>query len=173
MKNLIRLFLILLIAGSAIGINTSCAEENDCSLSGRPMVYCNLYTINPDNKEVRKDTLDSLTITAFGTDSIILNNQKKVHSLMLPLRYTVDSTVLVFHYEYSTNPLIADTVVIEQSNTPYFESMECGYSMKQKITNVKFRNGRTLDVPKIDSIDVRNKDANTNGTENFKIFYRF
>ncbi len=44
------------------------------------------------------DTLDSLTITAFGTDSIILNNQKRVHGLSLPLRYTADSTVLVFHY---------------------------------------------------------------------------
>ena len=98
MKNLIRLFLFMLLAGTVVGIYSSCADENDCSLAGRPMMYCTLYTIDPDTRTMRNDTLDSLTITAAGTDSIILNNEKEVHTLMLPLRYTSDSTIFVFHY---------------------------------------------------------------------------
>ena len=77
MKNLIRIFLILTIIGGAVSLHSACSDENDCSLAGRPMMYCTIYTINPDNPTIAlKDTLDSLTITALGTDSIILNNEK-------------------------------------------------------------------------------------------------
>lgn len=96
MKNLIRIFLIVVIVGAGISIGSSCSDENDCSLAGRPMMYCTLYTIDEITDLRVNDTLDSLTITALGTDSIILNNQKKVHTLMLPLRYTSDTTVFYF-----------------------------------------------------------------------------
>ena len=100
MKNLIRIFLILTIIGGAVSLHSACSDENDCSLAGRPMMYCTIYTINPDNPTIAlKDTLDSLTITALGTDSIILNNEKNVHTLMLPLRYTSDTTVFIFRYD--------------------------------------------------------------------------
>lgn len=83
MKNLIRIFLILTIIGGAVSLHSACSDENDCSLAGRPMMYCTIYTINPDNPTIAlKDTLDSLTITALGTDSIILNNEKNVHTLI-------------------------------------------------------------------------------------------
>ena len=84
MKNLIRIFLIVVIVGAGISIGSSCSDEN-------PMMYCTLYTIDEITDRRVNDTLDSLTITAPGTDSIILNNQKKVHTLMLPLRYTSDT----------------------------------------------------------------------------------
>ena len=86
MKNLVRIFFLLIIVGAAIGIHSSCSDENDCSLAGRPMMYCTLYTLDEITDDRVKDTLDSLTITALGTDSIILNNEKNVHTLMLPLR---------------------------------------------------------------------------------------
>ena len=69
MKNLIRIFLILTIIGGAVSLHSACSDENDCSLAGRPMMYCTIYTINPDNPAIAlKDTLDSLTITALGTE---------------------------------------------------------------------------------------------------------
>lgn len=45
MKNLIRLFLILFVAGIAIGTHTSCSEDSDCSIAGRAMINCTLYNI--------------------------------------------------------------------------------------------------------------------------------
>ena len=47
MKNLIRIFLILTIIGGAVSLHSACSDENDCSLAGRPMMYCTIYTINP------------------------------------------------------------------------------------------------------------------------------
>ncbi len=46
MKNLIRIFLLLIIVGGAVSIHTSCSDENDCSLAGRPMMYCTYSTID-------------------------------------------------------------------------------------------------------------------------------
>lgn len=184
MKNLIRIFLILVIVSGAISIISSCSEENDCSLAGRPMMYCTIYTINPDNPNVvLNDTLDSLTITALGTDSIILNNEKNVHTLMLPLRYTSDSTVFIFKYDPVRRPNDRDTVFIVQQNTPYFQSMECGYMMRQNIISARFgKPGRPGDPDpefgngqpdQIDSIYLRNKEANTNEIQNLQIFYNY
>ncbi|WP_077154842.1 DUF6452 family protein [Bacteroides bouchesdurhonensis] len=174
MKNLIRIFLLLIIAGGAISIYSSCSDENDCSLAGRPMMYCTLYTIDPDTRAMLNDTLDSLTITAAGTDSIILNNEKKVHTLMLPLRYTNDSTIYIFHYDPKRQPKNVDTLYIVQQNTPYFQSMECGYMMKQNILSAKLgKPGRPSQPDRIDSLYLRNKEANTNEIENLQIFYKY
>ena len=162
MKKLVKLILLCLIAYPIISIVSSCSEEEDCSMNARPMMECYLYTV--DRERVLNDTLDSLTITAFDTDSVILNNQKRVHSLSLPLRYTADSTVLIFHY--SKDPKIKkDTIIIYQKNTPYFLSMDCGYQMKQSITGGAY--SRYL----LDSIYIQEKEVSIYGTENLKLFY--
>lgn len=144
-----------------ISIVVSCSEEEDCSMATRAMLQCNLYTIDPETQMIENDTLDSLTVTAYGTDSIIINNQKKVHDLLLPLRYTVDSTKLIFRY----SKINVDTIVIYHTNTPYFLSMDCGYQMQQAITSIRYTRRN------LDSIFVSNKEANIYGRENIKLFY--
>ena len=79
MKKLVRLVILGAILCPIISIAISCSEEADCSMTARPMVNCILYRVDPETQYVENDTLDSLTVTAYGTDSIIINNQKKVH----------------------------------------------------------------------------------------------
>ena len=88
MKTLVRFIMFGAVLFPVFSIVISCSEEADCSMTTRTMMQCYLYTLDPDTKVVSNDTLDSLTVTAFGTDSVIINNQKKVHDLSLPLRYT-------------------------------------------------------------------------------------
>ena len=61
-------------------------------------MYCTFKSIDKTlvPNVIANDTLDSLTITALGTDSIILNNEKKVHKVMLPLRYTTAILLYLF-----------------------------------------------------------------------------
>lgn len=173
MKILFRFILISLITCLSIGIGTSCSDDSDCSLAGRSLMNCTFYSINPETNAVLKDTLDSLTITAFGTDSIILNNQKKVHTLQLPLRYTSDSTVFILHYDYKRRPTYVDTLYVVQKNTPYFQSMECGYTMKQLIRKVNHGN-KIIDARiRIDSTHILNNNANSNGIQNLEILYKY
>lgn len=91
---------------------------------------------------------------------------------MLPLRYTSDSTVFILQYNPVDNPDDVDTLYIVQQNTPYFQSMECGYMMKQNIISAKFGN-RANSSEKIDSIYLRNKEANSNEIENLQIFFKY
>lgn len=161
MKNLVRFIILGGILCPLLGIVLSCSEEADCSMAARSMVQCYLYKIDKDTQIAQNDTLDSLTVTAYGTDSIIINNQKKVHDISLPLRYTADSTKLIFKYSKTKR----DTVVIRHTNTPYFLSMDCGYQMKQAITSVHYT--RTS----LDSIFIANNEAGIYGKENLKLFY--
>lgn len=172
MKNLIRIFLLLILVGAGISISSSCSDDNDCSLAGRPMMYCTLYTLDEITDLRVNDTLDSLTIRALGTDSIILNNEKEVHTLMLPLRYTSDTTVFIFQYDPGRRPNDVDTLYVVQHNTSYFQSMECGYMMKQNILSTRYGNTRNSSE-RIDSLYILNQEANSNEIQNLQIFYRY
>ena len=161
MKALVKCIITGAFLFPILSVVISCSEEADCSMATRAMMQCYFYTLDPETEVVSNDTLDSLTVTAFGTDSIIINNQKKVHDLSLPLRYTADSTVLVFRYSKT----LTDTLVVYQTNTPYFLSMDCGYQMKQSIKDVNYSRHS------LDSIRIVNKEAGIYGTENLKLFY--
>ena len=161
MKALVKFIITGAFLFPILSVVISCSEEADCSMATRAMMLCYFYTLDPETEVVSNDTLDSLTVTAFGTDSIIINNQKKVHDLSLPLRYTADSTVLVFRYSKT----LTDTLVVYQTNTPYFLSMDCGYQMKQSIKDVNYSRHS------LDSIRIVNKEAGIYGTENLKLFY--
>ena len=161
MKALVKFIITGAFLFPILSVVISCSEEADCSMATRAMMQCYFYTLDPETEVVSNDTLDSLTVTAFGTDSIIINNQKKVHDLSLPLRYTADSTVLVFRYSKT----LTDTLVVYQTNTPYFLSLDCGYQMKQSIKDVNYSRHS------LDSIRIVNKEAGIYGTENLKLFY--
>ena len=161
MKALVKFIITGAFLFPILSVVISCSEEADCSMATRAMMQCYFYTLDPETEVVSNDTLDSLTVTAFATDSIIINNQKKVHDLSLPLRYTADSTVLVFRYSKT----LTDTLVVYQTNTPYFLSMDCGYQMKQSIKDVNYSRHS------LDSIRIVNKEAGIYGTENLKLFY--
>lgn len=161
MKKSIRILLLAIIAVPLVVAALSCSEEADCSATARAMLQCHLYTVSPIDGTVGNDTLDLLRVTAFGTDSVIINNQEEVTDISLPLRYTADSTVLVFRYDEHTT----DTLVLRHTNTPYFLSMDCGYQMQQKLSAVRYTTHR------LDSIYINNPEASAYATENLKLFY--
>ncbi|MCC8188236.1 MAG: DUF6452 family protein [Bacteroides sp.] len=165
MKKLIPLALILITFYPVCSILLSaCSDNENCSLEGRQMVNCTFKTRNSNNTAFVNDTLDSLTVTAIGTDSIIINRQQSVHKISLPLRYTNDSTILIFHY----TRYLRDTVIFSHTNTPYFLSMECGYEMRQALKGVYVSPSQMMD-----SLSVTNTQATTNeSTENI-VFYMY
>lgn len=162
MKRLFRLIILGAVLYPLVGIAIACSEDEDCSMTAnRPMINCFLYSMDNESGTVRRDTLDSLTVTAAGIDSVIINRQTQVRDITLPLRYATDSTQLIFKYSGG----ITDTVVIFHNNTPYFISMDCGFQMKQVVTGT--RHTRTL----LDSISIVDNVADIYGAENIKLFY--
>lgn len=158
MKKLTHFFIFGILALVTIQF-VSCAEDTDCSMTARKMMYATFYK---KLNTAQKDTLDSLTVTALGTDSIIVNKDAKVSGESFPLNWTADSTSLIFHYANTTRK---DTIKIWHTNVPIFVSMECGYSMGQTISKVSY----TKHV--LDSIYVAYKLANIDAIQNIRIYY--
>lgn len=160
MKKLLHFAFILIVFCPIIGVLvSSCDDESDCSIAGRATLRATIHTIT--NDRVVNDTLDSLTVTALYTDSIILNNQMDVTELYIPLRYTSDTTFIVLHFSRQTR----DTLTIRHTNNPKFISMDCGYEMKQAITSINYTRHR------LDSIHITNTTTSTDGTRNFQFFF--
>lgn len=153
--------LFFMVLATGVCLLQGCDEEEDCSLNARPMMQCNLYQIVPETGQTLRDTLDLLTVTAYGTDSVIVNQESNVMDLSLPLCYGADSTHLVLHYSNGTQ----DQVIVRHTNTPYFLSMECGYQMKQTINSVSYT--RVM----LDSVAITYNEAGIYARENLKLYY--
>lgn len=157
MKRFMKIMLIITMISPLIGvIITSCTEDVDCSLTRRSELHSKFYI-----SEGGTGTQASLTITAFGTDSVILNQESNVTNFALPLQYTVDTTALVLHFEGGYR----DTIVFKHTNTPYFISMDCGYEMRQAVTDFYY----TTHI--LNSVVLIDKNANKDGNENLQFYY--
>ncbi len=162
MRKLFNLTIAATLLYALTSLLHACSEEPDCSMTdNRGMIVCNVCQVDPTLGTAMRDTLDSLTVTAAGTDSVIINRMAQVTAFSLPLQYAADSTELIFHYRGQAT----DTLVIRHTNQPYFVSMDCGYQMQQSITDIRYTRRS------IDSIYIANPEANINGTKNLDIFY--
>lgn len=105
---------------------------------------------------------DTLTITAAGTDSVLLNRKVGAANFQIPLSYYngVDSVVL---YVKGDGYELTDTLFVEKTNSVHFESPDCPTTMFHKITAVR----STHEF--IDSVTVISEDVNYARTENIQI----
>ena len=108
-------------------IVASCSSV-DCPLNNT--VYANYVLRGPVT--TMPDTLTILTHRQDGTDSILINQQVNTDSFTLPVSYAQTEDVLVFHTGHLT-----DTVVIEKTNEPHFESVDCPATMFHTLQQVK------------------------------------
>lgn len=135
----------------------SCSE-NDCSLGGRPSARFTF--LNSKNGKVI-NLFDSLTVTALGTDSILLNRGKAINHIILPLSYVNQETTFILHY----TRFLRDTIWVTHENFPHFISIDCGVSMFYHLRQIQYTTFL------LDSILLVNPDINDNEKENCRIYY--
>ncbi len=173
MNDMRKLIPIILTIGCVIASIVACTEDDDCSGNARHMMTAKILTmVQTDSaKWATSYSLDSLTVYAFGTDSIIINDETEVSSVRLPLRTNVEETTLVFSYTFHAGDTLPqhndkDTIVFRHINTPYFLTLDCNFVVKQEVTDLRY----TTHV--LDSIIIVNPTASLDdGTENLKIYY--
>ena len=159
--------------GCVIACIVACTEDDDCSGNERHMLTAKvLSVIETDSARWETDfKLDTLTVYAFGTDSIIINDDTQVGTITLPLRTNVEETTLVFSYTFHAGDTLPqhndkDTLVFRHRNTPYFLTLDCNFVVKQELTDLRY----TTHV--LDSIVIINPTAQIyDGKENLKIYY--
>lgn len=153
--------------GAGIVLVGSClflgCDEVACPLNNTIYATYAFYAQNEDKMLQSVKVLDTLTITAAGTDSILINRETGASKLQLPLSYKNKTDTLVFTFTNAAGIKRQDSVWIHKQSYEFFESPDCPTVMFHKITGLRSTHQM------IDSIYTENPNIDYNATENFKI----
>lgn len=134
-------------------------DQADCTLDNSVTYTCNFYA------EGSKVTLnDIITVTACGTDSVLVNQKQGATGIELPMSYWNEEDTLVLRIQGSGYTM-EDTIWIKKNNIPHFESPDCPTKMFHLITNVN--STHTF----IDSLSLVNPNVNYADVENIQIHF--
>jgi len=141
---------------------TAC-EGINCTLNN--VVLCHIGFYDSSSGEAISLT-DTLTITAAGTDSVLVNMSVGTSSLSLPMSYWNKADSLKFSIT-GTDYQLTEIVYIEKSNTAHYESPDCPTTMFHELTSVNWEQGNTS----IDSIVIVKPSVNYQTDENIRIYF--
>lgn len=144
---------------------TVSCDSNDCPINNVVYSTYGFYTITEDG-ESKVSVTDTLTITAGGTDSVLINRLQNGSEVELPVSFNAATDTLVFHFTDIDSRTRKDTIWIDKENFPHYESPDCPASIFHHVTAVRWT---TL---LIDSVSIVNPNINYNVSENFKIYFR-
>ena len=124
------------------------------SLSACSSIDCPLNSAVYSRYELRGEVttlIDTLTVIALRDtkgDTILLNKEKQASAFEIPMSHTMPTDILVFSLTDSNSVVRNDTICIDKTNIPHFESVECSPAYFHKITDVRWtkhtiRNGFT------------------------------
>lgn len=142
-----------------IGVATLAACSTiDCPLNNT--VYAKYVLRGPVT--TLPDMLTISTMISGDSDSVLINQQENTDSFSLPMSYNRPEDVLVMQ----TNNLF-DTIKVEKTNTPHFESVDCGVNYFHTITNV------TYTRHSIDSVVIHHNFVNYDASQqHFYIYFK-
>lgn len=141
----------------AVVMMAACSSV-DCPLNNT--VYTNYKLMG--RVTTLPDVLTISTTRQNGADSILINQQENTDSFSIPMSFAQDVDILYFR----TNNTL-DTVWVEKTNRPHFESVDCGLNYFHTITGV--RNTRHA----IDSIVINQKEVTYDATpKHFYIYFK-
>ena len=140
---------IIYIIGVVLAL-TACSSV-DCPLNN--VVYAK-YKLMGDVTKL-SDELTITTVRADGTDTILLNQQQNADSFELPMSFgqTVDELCLTRDRQDGSE-VRRDTIWIEKTNEPHFESVDCGVNYFHTITGVRHTSHT------IDSVTINKRNVN-------------
>ena len=109
---------------------------------------------------------DTITVTATGTDEVLVNKKYAVATLSLPVSFYAAADTLIWTFTDTQNRHAADTIVVVKTNRHHFDDPSCPAHMWHHIDSV----AHTRNV--IDTVLIANADVNYDGLENIQIYFR-
>lgn len=143
------LFLLLFLA--------SCSSV-DCPLNNT--VYANYKLMG--KVTTLPDTLTIWTSRNDGNDTILINQQVNTDSFTLPVSYARDRDILYLRTNHTM-----DTVTIDKTNIPHFESVDCGMNYFHEVKGIHYTRNA------IDSITIQNRDITYDASKkHFYVYFK-
>lgn len=147
----------LLVFLGIIALLGACSSV-DCPLNN--VVYTKYKLEGP--VQTLPDTLTITTERMDGFDSVLVNQQVNTDSFSLPMSYAGREDVLYFHTGH-----LHDTVWVEKTNEPHFESVDCGLNFFHTITGVRYTRHA------LDSIVIHHNNVSYDVTQrHFYIYFK-
>lgn len=158
----------LLILNVLLLLNTLSCTEVECPIDSVVVMTCGIY--DADSKE-KYELRETLTITPFGKDTVLLNSATGIQDFVLPLRIIESCDTMLFHFIDDKGLNATDTLFISHENIPHFEAVECPTTYFHKLTNITFSNDCGLSSRvKIDSVDIVRDLVDYYDVENIQIY---
>ena len=137
----------------------------DCPMNNT--VYTTYQLLRADGSV---DTLrDSLTIITnqkvANQDPVIVNRGINLTELIVPISYDGDEDVFYYFFKDSTGYYAIDTVWVEKTNHPHFESVDCNPSYFHTLTGVHSTHHM------IDSLVINNPQVNYDASKTHILLY--
>ncbi len=147
-----------LFAALIVALVAAACSSVDCPLNNT--VYANYQLKGPVTR--LNDTLTVTTARHGRGDSLLLNKMYNAEEFTLPVSYNQDEDVLYFY-----TGLLKDTVWMQKTNRPHFESTDCGLNYFHTITGIRYTRHA------IDSIVINHKDINYDASpKHFHIYFK-
>ena len=147
-----------LFAALIVALVAAACSAVDCPLNNT--VYANYQLKGPVTR--LNDTLTVKTARHGRGDSLLLNKMYNAEEFTLPVSYNQDEDVLYFY-----TGLLKDTVWMQKTNRPHFESTDCGLNYFHTITGIRYTRHA------IDSIVINHKDINYDASpKHFHIYFK-
>jgi hypothetical protein len=155
---------VLALAATAVG----CGDSWTCPLNNTVYTTYAFYADSLEYGDTIKypiTCLDTLTVTAAGTDSVLLNKGYNLSTFDLPMSY--DAAVDTLYFRFCGEEWEAtDTVWVDKIDIAHFENPDCATSMWHTITGV----GSTHHV--IRNIEIVNPNVNYDQNTTFQVYLR-
>ncbi len=159
----------LVVVGALGALLPSCSNI-DCPLDNVVRMQCNLYLKSPQSAYTLSE---ELTVTPAGRDTVLLNKATGIKSFLLPLKEGDVKDTLLLHWANAEGQTATDTLFVDHTLQPHFESLDCPSSVFHTITSVRTTSHSLSEMPlTIDSVSLVRALVNYDDVENIRIFLR-
>lgn len=142
----------------------------DCPLDNVVRMQCNFYE---SETGAAYTFADYLSVTPAGRDTILLNLETDMTSFLLPLKETEQRDTLLLYFTNDAGQSAVDTLYVDHTLQPHFESVDCPTSVFHTLTSVRVSSDVQSDFPlAIDSVAVVRTLVNYDDVENVRLFLR-
>lgn len=182
-----KVLTLTLAALTALGLMEGC-DDNGCTLYNS--TNCELTFYGEGDRVVALNQY--LTVTAVGAAQVVLNKGMGYTGIKLQLSYANEVDTLLFEHWTTTTttetgtdeegnettteveedtPHVVDTLYIRKTDTPHFESPDCGTAVFHDIQEAWYSNdSRYPDDGLFDMIYVNHAEVYYNSSDNLRLY---
>ncbi len=150
-------------------VGLSACSNIDCPLDNVVSLQCNLYDASTQSALTLSDVL---SVTPAGRDTLLLNQATGIKSFLLPLKEAGTQDTLLLHFANAQGAVQVDTLFVNHTPQPHFESLDCPSSVFHTLNAVRVSAQVSTNSAIVDSVSLVRPIVNYDDIENIRLFIR-